>query len=444
MSAEIGRLAAAAARSLGCEAGLQAVETVLRAGMLKLGGGMPGQLLAADPGYRGPRVPCGQGHDAELVSCRDKVIDTVLGPVTLTRAWYHCAACGHGLAPRDAELGVPGQSMSPGLAAMTDLAAAAGPFAGAARLLDDLAGVRLTAKRVERAAEASGAATAAAVRDRSALIASRKLVPLPPSPLPDKLYAVIDGTGVPMTSKETAGRQGKGADGRARTREVKLAVFFTQDKLDADGYPVRDRDSSSVIATFEPASQFADLVKAEGIRRGAGHVRQFTVLGDGAAWIWGIATARFPEATQIVDLFHAREHLHDLARKLEFMLGDHKDQWLAARLEDLDYGYIDGITAATRKYPFAGVKKDEIDTALGYFENNAPRMRYHWFRQCGLFTGSGVVEASCKAVIGQRLKQAGMHWTVSGADAIAALRCQQASRPEDRIWQADHNQTGAA
>ena len=86
------------------------------------------------------------------------------------------------------------------------------------------------------------------------LITARKLVPLPPSPLPDKLYAVIDGTGVPMTSKETAGRDGKGEDGRARTREVKLAVFFTQDKLDDDGYPVRDRGSSSYIATFEPAA----------------------------------------------------------------------------------------------------------------------------------------------------------------------------------------------
>ena len=267
-------------------------------------------------------------------------------------------------------------------------------------------------------------------------------MPLPPSPLPDKLYAAIDGTGVPVTSRETAGRQGKGEDGRARTREVKLAVFFTQDKLGGDGYPVRDRASSSVIATFEPAAVFGELVKAEGIRRGAGHVRQFTILGDGAPW--NIATAKFPEATQIVDLFHAREHLHDLARKLEFMLLDRKDEWLAARLEDPGYGYIDGITAATRKYPLEGVKKNEIDTALGYFEVNAPRMRYHWFRQCGLFVGSGAVEASCKTVIGQRLKQSGMHWTLGGADAIAALRCQQASRPEGQIRPPRHNQAPAA
>jgi hypothetical protein len=423
---------------------MEAAEQVIRAGLLRLGGSMLGEILSADGGHRGPRVPCGRGHEAVFVSYRDKVIDTVLGPVALTRAWYHCAACGHGLAPRDAELGVAGEGMSPGLAAMNDRAAAAVPFKGAAGLLENLAGVALTAKRVERAAEASGAGLAAAGRERARLIAARKLVPLPPSPLPDKLYAVIDGTGVPTTSRETAGREGKGEDGRARTREVKLAVFFTQDRLDTDGYPVRDRDSSSVIATFEPAAVFGELVKAEGIRRGADHVRQLTVIGDGAAWIWGIATAKFPEATQIVDLFHAREHLHDLARRLEFMLLDRKEEWLAARLEDLDYGDIDGIVRATRQYPLEGVKKDEIDTALGYFGNNAPRMRYHWFRQCGLFVGSGVVEASCKTVVGQRLKQSGMHWTVNGADAIIALRCREASSTREAICNTPHTQTRTA
>jgi hypothetical protein len=423
---------------------MEAAEAVIRAGMLKLGCGMLGQLLSEDPGYRGPRVPCGHGHDAGFAAYREKVIDTVLGPVTLRRAWYHCAACGHGFAPRDAELGVAGTSLSPGLTAMNDKAAAAGPFAGAAGLLADLAGVSLTAKRVERAAEASGAAQAAAVRERSALITSRKLVPLPPFPQPDKLYGVIDGTGVPMTAKETAGREGKGEDGRARTREVKMAVFFTQDKLDEDGYPVRDRDSSSYIATFEPAAAFQRLVRAEGIRRGADHVRQLTIIGDGASWIWNLAAAAFPEATHIVDLYHAREHLHSLTRSLEFMLLDRKDEWLAARLEDLDHGDIDGIETAVRNYPLEGVKKDEAERELGYFLNNAPRMRYRWFRSRGLFVGSGVVEAGCKSVIGQRLKQAGMHWTTAGADAIIALRCREASSTWEAICNTPHTQTRTA
>ena len=378
-------------------------------------------------------MSCGNGHEAELESVRPKVIDTVLGPVTLKRAWYHCGRCRHGLAPRDAELGVTGMSMSPGLAAMNDLAAAAGPFAAAARLIEELAGIRLTVKRVERAAEASGTAAALAVRERARLISTRNLVPLPPFPLPDKLYAVIDGTGVPMTSKETAGREGKGDDGRARTREVKLAVFFTQDELDQDGCPVRDRTSTSVITSFEPAAEFGKLVKAEGIRRGADHIRQFTIIGDGAPWIWGIASEKFPEASQIVDIYHAREHIHSLTRAVEFMLGDRRDAWLAARLEDLDYGDIDGIERAVREFPFIGVKKDEVDRELGYFLSNAPRMRYHWFRQRGLFVGSGVVEANCKSVIGLRLKQSGMHWRIPGADAIITLRAEEASRSWNAI-----------
>ena len=110
-----------------------------------------------------------------------------------------------------------------------------------------------------------------------------------------------------------------------------------------------------------------------------------------------------------MDLYHARQHLHSLARCLEFMLNDRYREWLTARLEDLDYGYIDGIEAAVREFPLEGAKKQEAGKELGYFLNNAPRMRYHWFRSRGLFVGSGVVESGCKTVIGQRLKQAGMH-----------------------------------
>jgi hypothetical protein len=124
---------------------------------------------------------------------------------------------------------------------------------------------------------------------------------------------------------------------------------------------------------------------------------------------------------------------------------DRKDEWLAARLEDLDYGDIDGIETAVRKHPLEGAKKDEVEKELGYFLNNAPRMRYHWFRSRGLFVGSGVVEAGCKTVVGQRLKQAGMHWTVNGADAIIALRCQLASSTwEQAACNSPHAQTRTA
>ena len=334
--------------------------------------------------------------------------------------------------------------MSPGLAKMAARAAAAVPFTPGAALAGDLAGVSITGKRLGRHAEADGSAASAVIEAQAAAIAARTLAPLPPADLPDKLHIAIDGTGVPMMTAETEGRPGKGEDGRARTREVKLACVFTQTRVDEDGYPVRDPGSSSYLATFAPAAGFGVLMAAEARRRGAGHARQLTVLGDGAVWIWNLAGRHFPEATQIVDLFHAREHLHDLTRLLAFMLGDRHDGWLAARLDELDAGDIPALLSAARAFPLTGVKAEALDTALGYFQTNAPRMRYEHFRSHGLFVGSGAVKAGCKAVIGQRLKLSGMHWSLPGATGILTLRCQQASGRWEEIWQQPPNQIGAA
>jgi hypothetical protein len=432
------------AASLAGGEGVEAAELAIRAGLTRLGRGVLEGLLAADAGYRGPRAGCGAGHQAGFVSYRDKTFDTVLGPVTLSRAWYHCDECRHGFAPRDAELGVAGETMSPGLAKMSARAAAAVPFAPGAALVGELAGITLTGRRLGRHAEADGAAAAAAIQEQAAAIAARTVIPLPPAPLPDMLYVAVDGTGVPMVAAETEGRPGKGEDGKARTREVKLCCCFTQATTDDDGYPVRDPHSSSYLATFAPASDFGTLMAAEARRRGAACVRQLVILGDGAAWIWNLATRHFPEATAVVDLYHAREHLHELARLLEFMLGDHRAEWLAERLADLDNGDIAAIAAAARAFPLTGVKAAALDTALGYFETNAHRMRYQHFRSLGMFAGSGAVEAGCKAVIGQRLKLSGMRWSQQGAAGILALRCQQASGRWEEIWQQPRNHTGAA
>jgi hypothetical protein len=421
------------------------VELAIRTAMARLGGGLLEDLLAADTGYRGPRVNCGAGHRAEFVSYRAKIIDTVLGPVRVRRAYYHCAGCGHGVVPRDDELGVAGASMSPGLRKMTARAAAAVPFAKAGGLLAELAGIVLTTKRIERSAEADGAASSAAITARAEAICSRQVVPLPPpAPAPDMLYLAIDGTGVPMITAETEGRPGKGDDGRAHTREVKLACLFTQTAPGEDGRPVRDPGSSTYLATFDPAARFAQLVNAEARRRGAEHIRQLVILGDGAVWIWNLAGQLFPAATQIVDLYHAREHIHELATLATRLLRSDGPGWLAGRLADLDAGNIPALLTAGRALNFTGSLARERDRQLGYFEVNACRMRYARYRQLGMFVGSGAVEAGCKAVIGQRLKLSGMRWAIPGATAITTLRCQEASNQWEDIWQWPHSQTATA
>jgi hypothetical protein len=297
---------------------------------------------------------------------------------------------------------------------------------------------------VERSAEAAGTAAAQTLTEQTKAILTRRVIPLPPpGPVPDMLYLAVDGTGVPMTPAETAGRAGKGPDGRARTREAKLACLFTQTHTDEHGRPVRDVDSTSYLATLDPVETFADLLQAEAHRRGAEHIRQLVILGDGARWIWHLAEQRFPAATGIVDLFHAREHLHALAEQLAFIVPD-PAAWLQQRLTDLDNGDIEALSAAARRYELDGPKATDVDKAVSYFETNAHRMRYAHYRKLGMFVGSGTVEAACKAVLGQRLKQSGMHWTARGATGIASLRCLHASGRWNQICPPPTSQTAVA
>jgi hypothetical protein len=420
---------------LGAGSGLGVLEQAMRAALAAAGARLlEGVLAGGDDGYAGPHAKCGAGHQAGYAGRRPKTVSTVLGPVQVMRAWYHCGDCEHGFAPRDEQLGVAGTPLSPGLAEMIARAGAEVPFGKAAALLADLAGVAVSARTVERSAEASGAAARQAGAAEAAAIRARTVRPLPPpEPVPDMLYVETDGTGVPVRASQTEGRPGKDGDGQAGTREVKLARFFTVSRLDDDGKPVMDPGSSTYVATFDGKDALAGLVEAEYLRRGGEHFRQVVALGDGAAWIWTMAEALYPHATHIVDIYHAREHLTDLASQLAFITPD-PPQWLEDRNAELDAGDIQAIITAARQYPLAGVKAEELDKKLGYFERNAHRMRYQHFRDLGMFTGSGAIEGGIKAIVVQRAKQSGMHWTTSGAASIIALRCQHASGRWDELW----------
>jgi hypothetical protein len=411
----------------------EAMRTALTAAGARL---LEAVLAGDDDGYAGPHAKCAAGHQAGYAGRRPKAITTVLGAVRVMRAWYHCPECKHGFAPRDEQLGVAATAQSPGLREMIARAGAEVPFGKAAALIKDLAGIAVSAKTAERSAEASGAAARAAAGAEAAALRARTIIPIPPpGPVPDMLYVETDGTGVPVRASETRGRQGKGEDGQARTREIKLARFFTVSALDDDGNPVMDPGSSSYVATFDGKTALAHLVEAEYLRRGGEHFRQVVAIGDGAAWIWTMAGALYPHATHIVDIWHAREHLHDLAAHLAFITPDPAG-WLQARSDELDAGNIQAITHAARAWPLAGVKAEELDKKLHYFEHNAHRMRYARFRELGMFTGSGAIEGGINALVVQRAKQAGMHWTTGGAASIIALRTQHASGRWDELWPA--------
>ena len=417
---------------------LGATEFEVRGALHKVGGVLVEHLLNADHGgHCGPRIPCGHGHQAEFIDYRTKDVHTILGDVELRRAYYHCGECPedteHGVIPKDQELGVVGTSFSPGLRRLMARVGAQEAFAMARQNLAELAGVVVPTKAVERVSEAVGvAAEAANDAERAAL----RTGTLQPPPATHRLYIEMDGTGVPAVPKDTQGRTGKAADGTAKTREAKLGCVFTQFHCDAEGWPVRDPASTTYVGAIESAEQFGPRLHAEAVRRGLTPATTVIVLGDGAPWIWNRADAHFPGAVQIVDLYHAREHLEAVGR-LAFGGGSAAGTaWVAARRDELDDGAVDVISAEIRKLPAARdpTRQDEVRKEAEYFETNKLRMCYKYFRARGFFVGSGVVEAGCKTVIGQRLKQSGMRWTVAGANAVIALRCRLLSNRWEDLW----------
>jgi len=415
---------------------LGATEFAVRAAMHKVGSMLLEQLLNSDHGgHRGQRVACAGGHQAEFIDYRPKQLQTILGPVQVQRAYYHCPACPaeqRGSVPKDHDLDVVGTSFSPGLRRLMARVGAQEAFATASRDLAELAGVVVPSKTIERGTEAAGAAAEAANQtERAAILAGR----VQPIAAASRLYVAMDGTGVPAVPKDTEGRPGKGPDGRARTREAKLGCVFTQTHFDDEGWPVRDPDATTYVGAIEPVEAFGPRLHAAAVRRGLQHATTVIVLGDGAPWIWNRADADFPGAVQIVDLYHAREHLALVAR-LAFGSGNEAGTaWLTARRDDLDAGDVEIIVTEIRQLARRHRKvREELRKEAEYFDTNKLRMCYKHFRARGFFVGSGVIEAGCKTVIGQRLKQSGMRWTVAGANAVIALRCRLLSNRWEDLW----------
>lgn len=412
---------------------------LVRGSMHRAGAQILSRLLS-QPYGESSHTPCACGHVAHYHDRRPKQLLTALGPVGFQRGYYVCPHCHQGQSPRDRELDVEGVACSPGVRRMMSVVGSESSFDRGREQLELLAGIEVTAKAVERQAEAVGSAIEASQQSE---IRRAKQLELPEvcAPAVPILYIEMDGTGVPVVKAETEGRAGKLEGQPAHTREVKLGCVFTQTTSDQDGRPARDEASTSYVAAIETAGAFGLRLYTEAWRRGWSRAQKSVVIGDGAVWIWNLADQHFPSAIQIVDLYHARQHLWDLSTKLFPHDDKGRKRWIARCLERLDRGKIEGLVKILRDSP--PVTEDLVKTVAPeaeYFERNADRMRYPAFRAQGLFVGSGVVEAGCKIVIGARLKCSGMFWTVRGANAIIALRCCRLSRRFEDYW-ADRGRT---
>ena len=424
---------------------LEAVEVAVRSAMHHAGAAALTELLRfAAPTADQRAIPCGCGHQAHYRELRSKPMLTVVGKVEVSRPYYLCLHCHTGQFPADVELDIENSGLSPGVRRMQAVVGQDAPFDHGRQLMKLLADLEVTTKAVERTAEAIGEniATDEQVEIQRAMQLDLPIVIGEPVEI---LYVQMDGTGVPVVKKETAGRQGKTDGQPAHTREAKLGCVFTQTTWDGEGYPIRDPDSTTYTGAIETAVEFGKRIYLEARQRGWSQAKKKVVIGDGAEWIWNLVAEHFPGAIEIVDLYHARQHLWAVARQLYPQQDIPQKAWMKVHQKRLlDKGKIEKLVSALRSIPTANPQlAEKIRTEADYFERNTERMRYPKFRRQHLFVGSGVIEAGCKTVVGSRLKQSGMFWTVRGANAILALRCSHLNGRFEDYWE-EHREAQAA
>jgi len=381
-------------------------------------------------------VACPCGQQAHYHQLRTKPVLTAVGPPEVSRPYYRCPACHAGQFPADRELDIENTEFSPGVRRMQALVGQEAPFDQGREQMKILAGLEVTAKSVERTAEAVDAEIAQREGEEIHPTLQLDLPVVVGEPIPI-LYVQMDGTGVPVVKKETVGRQGKVPGQPAPTREVKLGCVFTQTTWNKKGYPIRDPDSTTYTGAIETAEEFGQRLFLEAWTRGWSRALIRVVMGDGAEWIWNLAALHFPGAILIVDLYHARQHLWEVARRLYPDDPGKQKGWMKLHQKRLlERGKIEKLVEALRSIKSSHPEVvEKLRTEADYFERNAERMRYPKFRRQHLFVGSGVIEAGCKTVIASRFKRSGMFWTVRGANAILALRCCQLNGRFEDYWE---------
>jgi hypothetical protein len=356
---------------------------------------------------------------------RSKVIETLFGAVELQRRYYYGASASEGRFPLDDALGLI-EGYSPALARLMCRAGGQSPFEAASADLLAYGGMRVEGRQIQRLVNGVAPAMRRTLEAEAVAPGVRGV---------EVFYMSADGTGVPMVKRELEGQAGRQPDGSAKTREAKLGCVFTQQGVDDEGWPLRDPDSTSYVASMETAVDFGAILRKEAFRRGMEKAKQLVFIGDGAHWVWELARVNFPQAVHILDFYHAAEHLAELCDALYGKASDQSHSQRSLWRSRLKEDGIDEVLAAARAaIPRSGPRRKEAKKQIAYFEKNRARMLYATFRAAGYFIGSGVVEAGCRTVMGQRLKQSGMFWSSSGAQNILSIRSALLSCRFDPYW----------
>lgn len=362
-----------------------------------------------------PPLPCPDcGLPTRVQSWRARQVQTVAGPLVIERPWYTCRACHHGWSPTDQTLELAAHHhLSAGVHAQVARLGAVTTFREAAALLAFLTGTHLAPETVRAHTEAEGTAREATHQDAIRQVSQTREAGGPVEEAPGTLVVETDGVMVRY---------------RDGWHEVKLGVVGGQQ----DG----TLQAPSYVAAREGPEMFGPRLLAEAARRGAltvvgwedahrdiARLRPVAVLGDGAVWIWRLADEHFGTRVEIVDFYHASEHLWTLARALFGAETKEAATWADTQIGDLwEHGARWILPVLAALVPATDPAADVLRQEHGYFRTNAARMDYPAFRAQGLPCGSGAVEAAAKHLVQQRMKRPGSRWSQDGAKAVLTLR----------------------
>ena len=404
---------------------LDKLEDAVRSGMQSLGREvLQGLVDIVGPGKSTDPVECSKcGKTMAFVRYQRKWVQTLLGAIRPERAYYHCAECQRGYVPLDHQLGLGPDSLSGELEQALCLLVARMPLEETADTLQRLLKVQVDDNTVQRAARRVGLEMVTQ-QERRAERAWRRAKPpeMEVEEAPQRLYISVDGT--------TAHLQ-------EGWKEVKVAAIYeTEELAQADDTVDIKAVRITYVVSFEDAQTFARHVYLEAARRGLEQAHEVVVLGDGAEWIWNRIARFCDRPVEIVDFYHASEHVWNAGQALYGEGTEETEKWVTQRLDELLRQGPDVLIASFKqaRVDASATAKDALARENNYFEKHRHRMQYPTLRAAGYHIGSGSVESACKRIIGARLKQAGMIWTREGAEAVAQLRATILCNRWDAFW----------
>ncbi len=398
------------------------------------------------------------GHRQRLVGERAKELITLVGPVHFVRPYYQCLQvgereeeqdCSHGEAPADALWGVHEQRTTAGVQRLITYLSACLTFEEAAETLCRCVPIGMTGRQAGKLMRPVGEAVAAeedrevrrlqeeAKQARSQRQQQRTVI--------ERLYIELDGVlarmrrgSVPMEKEE---QQRKGDV----YREIKAGAVFRAEqgakrsKLAPGVYvDTPAEDSLRYVARRTAKGDFGWVLYHLAVQCGLEQAQQVVVVGDGAPWIWNLAAEHFPQAVHIVDLYHAKEHVWEVAHAV-FGRTAAATAWATTACSLLEQGPVEALVCAIQALPpippEPGQARSIPERAVDYFTTNAERMRYPIFRAQGMHIGSGIAEAACKTIVSTRAKRSGMRWTPEGLDALLPLRTAVLNATYDSFWE---------